>query len=425
MLNCVWSRLGMSSITFAVVLTASMSSGCSAPAEPDVPASTSEKRHPSYRRARVVVADDISGKLSVFDIEQNEWIATVEMDGPRKMFASESGDFATLVSSNKEQVGFLRGGVAVAPHDDHIHIYKFPPSVHDFELSGASPNAVVSNARKIGIFFDGIGDASVVVEQELIPRGDLPIPTTYSTGEKHLGVAIPMTTGVLLTNPMSLDPIGGQAHSMVFARDAERIDIGIDCPSIEGSVGLGDQAAMACDDGVLVVSVAANEGNVSGKKWAYPGTERAQTLQGHTPGQIVAGNLGSNALFRLDVNTGETKRIDIDADVCGYALEPSKAGLIVALTADGNLHQFNVETGSSTMLAGALPPFTCNAFQNKSQLALTPDRIFVTVPSAGEVLEIGFEPFVIRQRHAVGGAPSNIVVLGLDAANIDVELGTH
>lgn len=425
MRNRPLSRLGTSSITSAVFLAASLSSGCGAPAEPEGPVSTSEKRHPSYRRARVVVADEVSGKLSVFDIEENAWIAAIEMDGPTKLFASESGDFATLVSSNKDQVGFLRGGVAVAPHDDHIHIYKFPPSVHDFELSGASPNAVVSNARKIGVFFDGIGDASVVVEQELIPRGDAPIPTTYSAGEKHMGVAIPMTTGVLLTNPMILDPIGGRAHSMVFARDAERIEIATDCPSIEGSVGLGDQAAMACADGVLVVSVGANGGNVTGKKWVYPGAERAKTLQGHAPRGFVAGNLGSNALFRLDVNTGETRRIDVDAEVCGYALEPSKAESIVALTTDGHLHLFDIETGHTTTLVDAVPPFACNALDTQSQLALTPDRVFVTVPSAGEVLEIGFDPFALRQRHVVGGAPSNIVVLGLDAANIDVELGTH
>lgn len=417
-------RFRLSLRTWGLVVAASVLPACSAPEDPNPLTDPIENRHASYRRVRVVVNDGITGEISIFDAEENAWIASIEMDGPRELIASESGDFATLVSSSAEKVGFLRGGVSVSPHEDHLHIYKFPPTVHDLELTGSRPNAVVSNARKIGIFFEDTGEAGILLEEEMVPRGATPSPIWYSSGEKHEGLVIPMATGAFMTNPATLNQMGGKAGLLMYAHEAERTEIATDCPSIQGAAGLGEKAAVACADGVLVVSLAPNGGGANAKKWAYPGGGRAQTLQGHAPSGFIAGNLDKGAVFWLDVTTGQTKLFEAKNEICGYALEPAKAESIGALTVDGALHVFDIETGTSKTLTAVVPPFVCNSSENTPKLAMTPDRIYLTGPNSGEVIEVGLEPLVIRQRHALGGVPSNIVVLGIDTANADLAPGS-
>ncbi|HVK69348.1 MAG TPA: hypothetical protein VM694_33055 [Polyangium sp.] len=417
-----WSRLGF-------VLAALVGVACGPDGDVTGPAPPVEARHPSWRRARVAVADGVSGAISMFDVEQAAWITELPGDGPVSLHATESGDFAVLVSAGHGEGRLLRAGVSVAPHEDHLHIYKFEPDLHGFAIEGAAPGSVVSSAGQLAFFFEGsVADgmpaqAALVSEEELRIRGETPVPRWFVTAAAHRGAAAAVEGGILVTRPWPGDP-EERAEGVSFVKDAGSVEVTPNCPALSGAASVEHHVAFACEDGVLVVEPAKESGEMVGAKWPYPGEGRARMLWGHGPRGVVVGDLGATAIFRLDVATGSSARFEVGAEACVFAIEP-RGEALVALTSDGALRRIELATGAITSLDGVVSPFACKGQGPTHGLALTPDRAFVTAPGSGEVLEIDLDPLVIAARHGRGGAPSGVVVLGLDARNIDLAPGAH
>ncbi|MDI1428725.1 hypothetical protein [Polyangium sorediatum] len=425
---CHAKRAGLSRSGF--VLAALMGAACGPDDEGAGPAVAVEARHPSWRRARVAVADGVSGAVSIFDVEEDAWIAALPGDGPVSMHATESGDFAALISPGRDEGYFLRAGVSVAPHDDHLHIYKFEPSRHELTIEGAAPGAVVSSAGQVTLFFEGSAadgtpaQAAVVSEEELRIRGETPVPRWFVAEAPHHGAAAAVEGGALLTRPLPGDP-EGQAEGVSFVNDSGSAEVIMPgCPALSGAAPIDRRVAFACEDGVLVVEPAEGGGGMVGTKWPYPGDGRARTLVGHGPSGFVTGDLGPSAVFRIDAATGASARFDVGAEMCLFGTEPRGEALF-ALTSDGAFRRIEFATGAITSLDGVVSPFACEGQGPRHGLALTPDRAFVTAPGSGEVLEIDVAPLVMVERHVLGGAPSGVVVLGLDARNIDLAPGAH
>ncbi|MDC3958797.1 YncE family protein [Polyangium jinanense] len=421
-------RAGLSRLGF--VLSALVGAACGPDGEAAGPAAAVEARHPSWRRARVAVADGVSGALSIFDVAEDAWMAALPGDGPVSMHATESGDFAVLISSGRGEGHFLRAGVSVAPHDDHLHIYKFEPSLHELTIEGAAPGAVLSSAGQVALFFEGSAadgapaQAAVVSEEALRIRGETPVPKWFVAEAPHRGAAAAVEGGALVTRPLPGDP-EGRAEGVSFVNDSGSAEVILpSCPALSGAAPVERRVAFACEDGVLVVEPSEGGEGMIGTKWPYPGDGPACALVGHGPSGIVVGNLGPAAVFRIDAGTGASARFDVGAETCLFGIEPRGEALF-ALTSDGALRRIELATGAITMLDGIVPPFACEGQGPRHGLALMPDRVFVTAPGSGEVLEIDAEPLVMVERHVLGGAPSGIVVLGLDARNIDLAPGAH
>ncbi|AGP41370.1 hypothetical protein [Sorangium cellulosum] len=405
--------------------------GCSSEAEPGTGKSAGGRadapeaeRHTSWRRARVLVGDGRGGSLHVIDIEDEEVIAELDAGGPAALHGTESGDYAVAVGA--EEVRFIRSGVAIVDHTDHIHIYKSPPKVLDLSLPGASPGAFVSREAWLSIFFDGTGQGGASAQAVLVKEPSLnaeePEILSLPPVEPHRGLAAPLGDTFLVSFPPEDEPGGLPLGLNVLSAGGEVLEgVSSPCPGLRGQAAIGEEIAFACDDGLLLVG--RDGGTTTARKLSYPRADaRSFTLRSHVERTALIGDFGESTLIEIEPADGAARFFDLPAPVCHFELEPGRGEQAIALAADGNVYVLDLATAKIAAHAAAVPAFQCDDAVRPG-LALAPDYAYVTDPTGGEVHEIGLRSLTITRSYQVGGAPSAVVMMGLNLKNVNVAPG--
>jgi hypothetical protein len=405
--------------------------GCSNETEPgasagaggraDAPAA---ERHTSWRRARVLVGDGRGGSLHVIDIEDEEVIAELDVGGPAALHATESGDYA--VAAGASEVRIIRSGVAIVDHTDHIHIYKSPPKVLDLSLPGASPGAFVSREEWMSVFFDGSeqsgasGQAVMVKEPSL--NGESPEIVTLPPVDPHRGIAAPLGDAFLVSFPPEGERGSLPLGLNVLGADGEIIEgVPSPCPGLSGQAAVGGEIAFACDDGLLLVG--RDGGAITARKLPYPSADaRSFTLRSHIERTVLIGEFGGSTLIEIEPENGASRAFDFPAPVCHFALEPGRGEQVIVLAADGSVYELDLATSAIAARAAAVPAFQCDDALRPG-LALAPDYAYVTDPAGGEIHELQLGSLAITRSYHVGGAPSAVVMMGLNARNVNIAPG--
>ncbi|WP_245575181.1 hypothetical protein [Meiothermus rufus] len=123
----------------------------------------------------------------------------------------------------------------------------------------------------------------------------------------------------------------------------------------------------------------------------------------HSKYPFFIGNFGQG-LARID---NQITPYPLPANPVRFGFD--KDGVLVVLTADGNLHALEAASGRVIQSLRVSEPIPLSGESAvRPSMALADGLAFVTLPDKGEVLEIELASMTITRRFNVGGAPASL-----------------
>jgi ABC-type Zn uptake system ZnuABC Zn-binding protein ZnuA len=364
---------------------------------------------------RLVVADAEAGRVAIVDPASGQTLDTFAIDGPAYLSTSADGRYAFAVQYDNNRVAAIDSGIYESDHGDHAHVRAKAPKLLAAELQGANPSHLVVHGGQAAIFFDGDGVAKVYQLREL--RAAEPSPIILQTERPHHGVAVPLGNAFLISMPDPAAeedgelPIGMAVVDATGARQQEFAD----CPDLHGEAALGTAAAFACADGVLLIEP--DGAQWSARKLAYPQSSEAEarvwSLAAHEAQPYLFGGFAQRSIMRLDTRDGAATTFALPGDVYEVALDRLGGTRLVVLTADGQLHRLDPESGAVLGSVAATSPFDLEDGELYPSLTVSENVAYVSDPTRGEVAEVLLDGMTIDRRIAVDGAPGQLVLAGL------------
>ncbi|WP_232667950.1 hypothetical protein [Pseudonocardia sp. TRM90224] len=393
----------------ALVVAVVVLAGCG-PAEP-VAAPPEEVPHGyvagaeevAEAQSRLVVADGDTGTVRVLDLTTEQ---VLEVAGVGRVEAiSGDGRFAYLTTGGGVHV--VDGGSWMVDHGDHVHYYRTQP-----RDAGVLPGAGLTDVHSDPVVSAvSRSDGSVVLLDRARLDAGAVVPEWTMTGPAHLAHAVPYREHVLVSVARE-----GQERAdavEVRTRRGDRVAaLQTPCPALQGSALTRRGAVFGCADGALLVTE--RDGVFTGTKIPYPRPvpdgERVREFA-HRPGSsTLAGPAGERGVWSLDLARAEWTFVETGPVVAVNT--PGEGAPLLALTADGVLHGYDVATGRETaqvallrapVPAGAPPPV----------IQVDPTRAYVNDPAAGSVHEIDYNDDLRRARtFDVPSRPAHVVETG-------------
>ena len=367
---------------------------------------------------RLLVADAEAGQVSVLAVGSGETVETIEVaepdSSPTALAKTADGRYGFAVQFDHGVVHTIDGGVWEESHGDHGHYYEGPVEpLGGYE--GGGPAHVVSHGDQTAIFFDDDGeylrlDTAGIAhgEESGLLAADVP----------HHGVAVPWDEErTIVTQMGDTDPEETTLPPEVVVHDAEGevIEDGFPaCPEMHGEATLGNVAAFACEDGVLLLDEHGD--HFHGHYVDYPdGDGRAGTLAAADGVDVLVGNYSDDAFVVVDPEAHTAELIDIPEPFTGFTVTGHEGGRLLGLSASGALHVVDIASGEATSIEGVTGETDPDAdwTDPAPQLAAGPDALaFVSDPEAGQVHEVDLETGEVTDSYDVDGVPFNLAVLG-------------
>jgi DNA-binding beta-propeller fold protein YncE len=362
--------------------------------------------------ARIVVTDDESGTLSIYDIERGAFLAeTVAIEKGARVYPGSGGRYVFALLRDLNKTELIDTGLVVTAHDDHEHLEKRAPRRVDLgarALLAQKPTHFVAHDGLVAIFNDGDGSFDVVDESKLrvlVPESIRRI----SVVSAHHGVAVPFPDAFLV----SATKTGETSPSLVHALD-DKGDKKADfdgCPGLHGEAANETTVAFGCSDGVLLLTKGA--AGFTAKKIPNPtdaGDLRVGTVKGHHDVGHFIGNFGPQALAKIDP-AGTITKWDLPTRHLGFELDHDGKQVIV-LTADGKIHVLDASTGVS---AGSVDAITAVATGTPSlqnpQIVVDEDHVWVTDPAAKKLVSIDLATRTIDKSVTAPGKPTKAALV--------------
>lgn len=368
--------------------------------------------HPSWRRARLVVADASSRELELIDVEFGESVARLELDAvPTELVVTHSGEH--VLAATAEGARLIYAGVAVLDHSEgasdsaepHLHVYKYPPSLLELGFDLASPR--VASAARASAVSSGDEAQALLFEDASLFDDAPPSPVRLEGLRAGAGPVLPIEGGFLV------ETAAGVAHLVRAEASSSTPEHLADCADVGARASVAARAAFACDQALLFVdaSSGASPATVSVGLPA-PLDERASiALHVDRSDVLVATPEGA---WIVAANGTTPLALALPSRACDLGFEPAHAESVTALAADGVLYQLDASTGALLHQAAVVEPFDCES-PLRPRLAQAPQRAYVSVPSGARILELrlddglsalpGFDTAVV---------PALIVVAGID-----------
>lgn len=357
-----------------------------APSASARPATKTEVTKPA---PRLVLAYFNHAKLGIFDLRTGRRTGSVALPGTARASLAPVGDrrHVVAVQYDGDQVRVLDGGSWTVPHGDHTHSYVAAPRLTPFALAGPQPSHVVTHDGTVAIHFDGTARTSMFAAGDLA-RASQP-RRTFTTGKAHHGVAVPfgpitLASTAAATPDLAADGLPGE----ISVRDAAGNETGrlAPCPELHGEAAGDGWAAFGCADGILLATVSGTR--VTSRKLAYPaGTTagvRTFTLKATAGGRHLVGDLGPDALVRVDRVAGAVGTIGLPASRGAFTVDGPD---VLALAGDGRLREVNVATGRHVRTVRAIRAYDASApFSTpRPQIAVGAGRVIVAEPATKTV----------------------------------------
>lgn len=367
---------------------------------------------------RLLVTDAASGRVLVLDLATEDQLATLDLAGPARLYAEPHGRYVFAAQRDHDRVDWIDGGSWTSPHGDHDHHWAGDPGVTDWGAAAAEPTHVVLHDDLLTLFNDGDGSV-VVVDTHHLGDADA-VVGTWETGVAHHGVAIALEDhGALVVSitgddPDDTLPIGVAVLDLDTGEEIDRFE---NCPGLHGEAATDDVVAFGCRDGVLLVEP-------HGDHWHSHKVERPAGVDGETrTGTLRAGhgldhmigNLGSDALVRIDLGTETATMIDLPGTAAAWALDAASDTVLV-LTVDGGLHQIDATSGevvASIELTDAIELPEGHGGPPRPSILVAGTRAYVTDPADEQVIEVAIGAELRSARtFTVGFAPLSVAVSG-------------
>jgi outer membrane protein assembly factor BamB len=359
---------------------------------------------------RLVVADGADGAVRVVDLATEDLLAELELAAPARVY--DAGRHALAAVRTADRLEILDIATWEQPHGDHFHYYAGTPTVTDAGVDADDPTHVVVHGGLAAVFNDG--DGSVVVLDTHALGTDDQVIGRFDSGAAHHGVAVAIDDVVLVTTPVEGEalPDGVAVLDIETGSELERFG---DCPELHGEATVGEFVAFGCADGVLVME--RHDDHWHAHRIERPaGAERTGTLVAGSDPTIVIGNLGREALVRLDLVAETATVLPLPVPMSSFAFDPER-DVVLVVTVDGQVHRIDPVSGEILHSESAVAPFelpTGHGGPPVPSIVVAGDRGYLTDPAAGAVIELGIvDELRIARRLEVGGTPASVAVAGL------------
>lgn len=359
--------------------------------------------------ARAFVADAADAVVHVVDLTTGEVIDTIAVAGPARLHRGAS--LATIVATHPAAglVSFLGTGLSLDDHGDHEDLAVEAPRLLAASLAGGRPAHVNRDGDRIAVFLDDEGAALIVQESEILAGGDARA-VRIDAGGPHHGLAKPAGPYVAVSAPTEGERLPDRIR-IVDAAGEEVAEIA--CPRAHGEGQSGGLLAFGCADGVAVLTLGPSGPEV--RRVAYPAEHDGRlvrNLAGASGFSAFLADFGPDGMAIVDPTAEDgLSFVALPARRMHFALagDPGDRGFVIV--EDGRLLALNALTGAALGEVQATGRYSMEQGVLRPRLSTGGGYVVATDPQAGEIVVIDAGDLSVKARIAVGGAPSDVVVV--------------
>jgi hypothetical protein len=352
--------------------------------------------------ARLVYGDAKTKTLNVINVADRKKIATFSTPGAIT-YVQASGSKQYLIAAHRadNRITILNSGLSTEDHGDHKDLEETAPYITATMNVGKQPTHLFVHDKTIAFFNDGDGTISILDEDKLGLSMDF---EQIKTAQPDHG-ALLVLENTVLAGYLKLGRID------VFERKTNKLLQTIEgCPALHGETNHSTGIYWGCGDGVMLVKpdgdkfIATKINNPAGT----PENTRVGTLVESGKHNFVIGNFGKGIAF-VDPSKAVLETFVLPANP--VKMEFLENGNLIILTADGNLHSLDVTKRSVNASVNVTPAVrTTGEGIVRPSFAIMQDRVFVTSPEQGIIVEVNANKMQVVRRMAVGGTPASIAI---------------
>ncbi len=362
---------------------------------------------------RLFIADHTEPVVRALDVESGDVLGSFPLASPAALYTTGSGEAVFAVQGAGNQVSAIATGIAVHDHGDHGDIEISAPALVDAAVAGERPVHFVEHGGKIALFFDGTGKASLLDEHGWVDHAEIDA-VEFDSGAPHHGVAVPWGDYTILSVPHPEDPTKLPIGVNVLDKDGNVVGDLHACADLHGEASSGNMLAIACADGLLIVT---GSGVPEITKLPYSDLPdgKSTTLLGGVGLQYFLGNYGADKVVTIDPAADKPfQLIDLPTRRVHFAADPIRPKFAYVFTEDGKLHQLDIVSGAIAQSVQVTEPYSMDGAWDlpRPRIAVANDVVAVTDPEAGEVRLIDIASFTEKGSLAVEGVPFNLVAVG-------------
>lgn len=362
---------------------------------------------------RLFIADHAQPSVTALDLATGETLATFPLASPASLYATHSGEAVYAVQGAGNQVSAIASGIHIDDHGDHGDIDIADPAAVDSIVSGEKPVHFVEHDGKIALFFDGEGKTRVLSEADWLDGGDL-AAAEFDSGAPHHGVAVPWGDYTIVSVPNPADPTALPIGVNVLDASGAVLGDLHACPDLHGEASSGNMLAIACAEGLLIVT-GSGAPEITLLPYAGLPEGKSTTLLGGIGLQYFLGNFGADKVVTIDPSAETPFRlIDLPTRRVHFAADPVRPKFAYVFTEDGQLRQLDIVKGEIAQSVAVTEPYSMDGEWSlpRPRIAVAGDVVAVTDPNQGQVHLIDIASFTETGTIPVAGAPNNIVAVG-------------
>lgn len=362
---------------------------------------------------RLFIADHAKPIVTAIDLATDKTLATFPLASPASLYVTHSGDAVYAVQGAGNQVSAISSGIHLDDHGDHGDIEITEPAAIEATVPGTKPVHFVEHGGKIALFFDGEGKTRVVSEADWLDGGAV-AAAEFDSGAPHHGVAVPWGDYTIVSVPNPADPTTLPIGVNVLDASGAIVGDLHACPDLHGEASSGNMLAIACAEGLLIVT-----GSGAPEITLLPYSDlpegKSTTLLGGIGMQYFLGNYGADKLALIDPTADKPFHlVDLPTRRVHFAVDPIRPKFAYVFTEDGKLHQLDVAAGTIARSLQVTEPYSMDGEWSlpRPRIAVAGDVVAVTDPNKGVVHLVDVASFAEARTIPVAGAPYGIVAVG-------------
>ncbi|SCX58204.1 hypothetical protein SAMN03159343_3729 [Klenkia marina] len=296
--------------------------------------------------------------------------------GAADAFASD-GRFLFAVSEDAGEMTIVDTGTWTVDHGDHTHYYRAPAQVAG-TLDWSGEVQAASSETLTAVFSPTTG-TGVLLDRADLGSGQVTELARIDTGP-HRGAVIPLGNRVVVTDPTSVTALDSSGEPLPGD--------GVECIDPRGGLATRVGVVVSCADGAVLAT--GTDDGVDFERIPYPApvadADRAAALDNRPGRPSVAAPAGTGGVWLLDTRAREWQLLPTDTPWVTAVAADDDADRVVGVDTAGRVVVLEPASGTTTASEPLLPVDRLD----EVDLQVDPDRAYVNVPGAGQLLEIDY-----------------------------------